>query len=58
MDGPCQETSFIFNVHMYKELRPIVTLPNSLLPFLKANKDYTVILKQSRSRSINSAGLR
>lgn len=45
MDGPCQETSFICNVHVYKELRPIVTLPNSLLPFLKANDDYTVILR-------------
>lgn len=45
MDDPCQEMSFMFNLHMSKELRPIATLSNSLLPLFKANKHYTVILK-------------
>lgn len=45
MDDPCQEMSFMFNVQMSKELRPIATLPNSLLLLFKANKHYTVILK-------------
>jgi len=45
MDDPCEEMSFMFNVHMSKEPRPIGSLPNSLLPLFKANKIYTVILK-------------